>query len=127
MKDRIMQGLCKYMLGVPSCIMDLKKQLMHAKKRYDASMGFMTDDHRRVHYFAVKELPRHGKPLSPGFIAGNLGLPVDCVVAVLVDLEEHMTIIFRNREGAVAWACTVTVYKTPHHLTFSTGEEVYAA
>ncbi len=127
MKDRIMLGLWKYMLGVPSCIMDLKKQLAHAKMRYEASMGFMTGDHRRVHHFAVLELPRAGKPLSPAFIAGKLDLPVDRVVAILADLEEHMTFLFRDREGAVTWAYPVTVDKTPHHLTFSSGEEVYAA
>ncbi len=127
MKDRIMLGLWKYMLSVPSFIMDMKKQVAREKIRYEAAMGFMTKDHRRVHHFAVRELPSAGKPLAPDFIAGKLDLPRDRVEIVLNDLEKHMTFLFRNRQGEVTWAYPVTVDKTPHHLTFSSGEQVYAA
>ncbi len=127
MKDRIMLGLWKYMLGVPTCIMDMKKQLNKAKLRYEASMGFMTADHRRVHLFSVAELPRVGKPLPLEFIAEKTNLPLDRVVPILADLEEHMTFLVRNKNGEVTWAYPVTVDKTPHHLTFSTGEQIYAA
>jgi hypothetical protein len=49
------------------------------------------------------------------------------VVHILNDLEKHMNFLFRNRQGEVTWAYPVTVEKTPHHLTFSTGEQIYAA
>jgi len=127
MKDRIMLGLWKYLLSVPSFLMDMKKQLAREKKRFEAAMGFMTGDHRRVHHFAVRELPNAGKPLSPGFISGKLGLPADRVVSILNNLEKHMTFLFRNKQGEVTWAYPVTIDKTPHHLTFSSGEQVYAA
>ena len=127
MKDRIMLGLWKYMLSVPSFIMDMKKQVARGKMRYEAAMDFMTNDHRLVHHFTVRELPHAGKPLSLEFIARKLDLPRDRVVSVLEDLEKHMTFLFRNREGEVTWAYPVTVDKTPHHLTFSSGEQVYAA
>ncbi len=127
MKDRIMLGLWSYMLKMPPFLMDMKKQLARAKMRYQASMGFMTGDHRRVHHFVVRELPKAGSPLSPEFIARKLELPRDRVVTVLDDLEKHMTFLFRNKGGEVTWAYPVTVDKTPHHLTFSSGEQVYAA
>ena len=127
MKDRIMLGLWKYMLSVPPFLMDMKKQVVREKMRFEAAMGFMTEDHRRVHHFAVRELPNAGKPLSPDFIAGKLDLPRDRVGSALNDLEKHMTFLFRNREGEVTWAYPVTIDKTPHHLTFSSGEQVYAA
>lgn len=127
MKDRIMLGLWKYMLSVPSFLLDPQKQLMRQKMRFEAAMGFMTEDHRRVHHFTVKELPVAGKPLSPEFISEKLGLPRDRVVSVLADLEKHMTFLFRNKRGEVTWAYPVTVEKTPHHMTFSSGEQVYAA
>ncbi|HET6363921.1 MAG: hypothetical protein ACM30F_05910 [Nitrospirota bacterium] len=127
MKERIMLGLWKFMLSVPPFLMDTKKQLAREKLRYEAAMGFMTDEHRFVHHFAVRELPRAGKPLSSGFIAGKLGLSPDRVALILNDLEKHMTFLFRNTLGEVAWAYPVTVDTTPHHLTFSTGEQVYAA
>ena len=127
MKDRIMLGLWKYMLSVPPYIIDLKKQLEKNKLRYEAAMGFMTQDHRRVHHFSVRELPKTGKPLQPGMIAAGLDLPQEKVVDILSDLEKHMTFLFRNKQGEVTWAYPVTVERTPHHLTFSTGEQVYAA
>lgn len=127
MKNRLMLGLWKYMFSVPSFLIDPKKQLERQKMRFEAAMGFMTEDHRRVHHFVVRELPHVGKPLSPKFISGKLSLPEEQVVSVLDDLEKHMTFLFRNKQGEVTWAYPVTVDKTPHHLTFSSGEQVYAA
>lgn len=127
MKDRIMLGLWKYMLSVPPYVIDMKKQLEKNKLRYEAAMGFMTPDHRRVHHFVVRELPKTGKPLPASFIAAGLSLPQEKVVLILDDLEMHMTFLFRNKQGEVTWAYPVTVEKTPHHLTFSTGEQIYAA
>ena len=89
--------------------------------------GFMSDEHRSVHHFVVRELPRAGRPLSPEFIAEKLGMAEDRVSSVLEALEKHMTFLFRNGKGEVVWAYPVTVEKTPHHITFNTGEEVYAA
>lgn len=127
MKNRLMLGLWKYMFTVPSFLIDPKKQLERQKMRFEAAIGFMTEDHRRVHHFVVRELPNVGKPLSPEFIAGEVGLPREQIVSVLDDLEKHMTFLFRNTQGEVTWAYPVTVDKTPHHLTFSSGEQVYAA
>jgi hypothetical protein len=127
MKQKLMLGLWKYMLNVPTFLINPKKNLERQKMRFEAAMGFMAEDHRRVHHFAVRELPHVGKPLSPEFIAVKLGLPRERVVSVLDDLEKHMTFLFRNKQGEVTWAYPVTVDTTPHHLTFSSGEHVYAA
>ncbi len=127
MKDRIMLGLWKYMLTAPSFLLNPEKRLARQKLRFEAAMGFMTEDHRQVHHFVVSGLPRVAKPLSPDFISQSLGLPRERVVRLLTDLEQHMTFLFRNGKGEVAWAYPVTVETTPHHLTFSSGEKVYAA
>lgn len=127
MKDRIMLGLWKYMISLPPFLMNMKKQIEREKIRYEMAMGFMREDHRRVHHFVVRQLPDAGKPLSPDVIARNIGLDRDLVVSILDDLEKHMTFLFRNKQGDVTWAYPVTVERTPHHLTFSSGEQVYAA
>lgn len=127
MKDRIMLGLWKYMISLPPFLMDMKKQIEREKTRYEAAMGFMREDHRRVHHFVVRHLPASGKPLSPDVIAGNTGLGRDHVISILDDLEKHMTFLFRNKHGDVTWAYPVTVERTPHHLIFSSGEQIYAA
>jgi hypothetical protein len=127
MKDRIMLGLWKYMLNVPPVLMDMRKKLEKEKLRYEAAMGFMTDEHRRVHHFTVRELPKAGRPIPPDSMASALNISRDRVIDILNDLEEHMTFLFRNKQGEVAWAYPVTTDRTPHYLTFSTGEQIYGA
>jgi hypothetical protein len=104
-----------------------EKQISKFRRRIEAELGFMSKEHQLVHHCVVRELPRVGGPLSPEFVANKLGLPPDRVKVILNELEKHMTFLFRNSEGAVIWAYPVTVEATPHHVTFSTGEQVYAA
>jgi hypothetical protein len=125
MKNRLMSGVWRYILSVPPVLWE--KQVLKSRKKIEAALGFMSEDHRKVHHCVVRELPRVGRPLSPEHVAGELDLPSDRVTAILADLEEQMTFLFRNKDGEVVWAYPVTVDETPHHLTFSTGEQLYAA
>jgi hypothetical protein len=125
MKDKLMLGLWRYMLKVPPFLWE--KQISKAKKKFEAENGFTSEEHGLVHHFVVRELPSAGKPLSPEFVADRLNLSISRVKVILDDLEKRMTFLFRNKKGEVVWAYPVTVDKTPHHLTFSTGERLYAA
>ena len=49
------------------------------------------------------------------------------MLKLLDELETRLTFLFRNDEGAVAWAYPVTAEPTPHHAAFSTGERLDAA
>ena len=77
--------------------------------------------------FVVKELLRLGHPMPPEYISQALDLPQAQVIAILDDLEKHLTFLFRNPQGAVSWAYPVTVDVTPHRLSLSSGETGYAA
>lgn len=125
MKDKLMLGLWRYMLKVPPVLWE--KQISKAKRKFEAENSFMTKEHRLVHHFVVRELPYAGEPLSPEHTADKLTVPITQVKTILDDLEKRMTFLFRNKRGEVVWAYPVTVDKTPHHLTFSTGEQLYAA
>jgi hypothetical protein len=87
----------------------------------------MSDDHHRIRDFVVTELPRIPRPLSAATIAEQLSMPVEKVTGILDDLEKHMTFLYRNPQGEVVWAYPVTVEKTPHRVTFNSGEQIYAA
>ncbi len=100
---------------------------MHAQPHNPFDMSFMTPMHHRVRNFAVAELPRAGKSLPPAAIAAQLDLPLEQVAHILDDLEKHLVFLFRNPLGEVAWAYPVTVDPTPHRVTFSSGEKIYAA
>ena len=127
MKNKIFLGMWRFMLPVSETA--LHKHVAddgdgHAES---PALAFMTADHHRVRNFVVSELPRTGAPLSPELIAGRLDLPVERVILLLDDLEKHLTFLFRNAQGAVEWAYPVTVARTPHKVTFSSGEKLYAA
>ncbi len=120
MDDNLLLGLWRCTLPVPRSVW---QKLVHG----NAQLDFMSDEHHHVRNWVVKELPRIGKPLSPEVIAQKLRLPPAQVTDILDELEQHKTFLFRNEQGAVTWAYPVTVEQTPHHLAFSTGEQVYAA
>ena len=90
-------------------------------------VGEVSSQHRTVHHFVVRELPRFGRPMPPGHIADGLGLPVATVAGILVDLEARKGFLFRGRDGAVVWAYPVTAEPTPHRIRFKSGETLYAA
>jgi hypothetical protein len=75
----------------------------------------------------VRELPRIGKPLSPELISAELNLPLSKTVEILDELEKNLFFLVRNEHGEVTWAFPVTADKTPHRMTFSTGERLNAA
>jgi hypothetical protein len=125
MKNRLMIGFWRYMINLPSRVWE--KEISKARRKFEAELGFMTDEHRLVHHFVVRELPYAGEPLPPEVVAKKLDLPVSRVNGILDDLEKHMTFLFRDNHDRVVWAYPVTVDKTPHHVTFDTGEELYAA
>lgn len=93
----------------------------------DERLSFMLEEHHKVRYFIVKELPRVGKPMEPEYISQNLNLPLGRVNSILDELEQHLTFLVRNDVGAVSWAYPVTVEQTPHELTFKSGERLYGA
>jgi hypothetical protein len=120
MRTSVLLGIGRYTLPIP-------RSIWQRQVGGDAHLDFMSEGHHRIRNFAVTELARSGEPLSPGRIAQALGLPLDRVVGILDDLERHMTFLFRDEQGAVTWAYPVTVDRTPHRVTLSTGEQFHAA
>ena len=125
MPDKLMLGLWRYIINVPPFLW--QKQIEKGKRAFERAHGSLSEEHQLVHHFVVKELPYAGKPLSPKVISEKLAIPVERISAILGDLEKRMTFLFRNKKGEVTWAYPVTVEKTPHKLTFGTGEQLYAA
>jgi hypothetical protein len=120
-----MLGLWRYIINVPPSLW--QKQIAKGKRKFEKEHGSLSGEYRLIHHFVVRELPRNGMPLSPEFISGELGLSADRVNNALDYLEKRMTFLYRNRKGEVVWAYPVTVDKTPHRITFNTGEKLYAA
>ena len=120
MSEPILMGLHHHTVPIPRAV-------WQSQVRGDADLSFMSPDHHRIRNFAVAELPKGRRALPPEVFANQLDLLLDRVVAILDDLESHMTFLYRNEQGAVAWAYPVTVDATPHELAFSSGERINAA
>ncbi len=107
---------------------NLRKHLAGAREPMQVRLSFMTDEHHHVRNFAVRELPRdHGKVLSAEEISRKLAMPLDRVVAILEELQKNLFFLVLNEAGEVSWAFPVTSDWTPHRLSFSSGEEIFAA
>ncbi len=120
MKDSLLLGIGRFMIPIPRWIWQRQVQ-------GGANLEFMTEDHHRVRNFVVTEIGQSGIPLSPDFLAQTLQLPLNRLIAILDDLEKHLTFLFRDEEGAVEWAYPVTAVQTPHRLIFNDGKQVNAA
>ena len=120
MANNILFGLGRYLIPIQPFIWQKQVQ-----SRVD--LGFMTVDHHRVRNFVVLALPQAGKPLSSEVIAQALNLPLERVFQILDELEKRKTFLFRDEHGAVSWAYPVTVDPTPHLVSLSSGEQIYAA
>jgi len=87
----------------------------------------MTRNHHVVRDFAVREMPRQDRSITPLQIAQVTALDSKEVSAILADLERHLFFLVRDSDGNVSWAFPVTTFRTPHRLTFSTGENIFGA
>jgi len=92
-----------------------------------AVLDFMTKDHHLVRNLVVEEIARQEKPVSAEGISTKLDMPQSKVTAILDDLERNLFFLVRDARGDVSWAFPVTAEKTPHKLTFNTGERPLAA
>jgi len=125
MDDTILLGQGDQILPIPR--QTWERHLAQAPDHSQTRLSFMTQAHHQVRNFVVTELPRQGKPIMPKAISQALQLPLGRLKSILDDLEKELFFLVRNEQGAVWWAYPVTVEPTPHRLSFSTGEQVYAA
>ena len=122
MDNTLLLGVWRIMISVPPALW--RRTLA---KETQSDLALMTPEHHSVRDFVVRELPHLNAPISPETIAAGVDLPLERVRSILEELEHAMTFLFRNPDGDVTWAYPVTVDPTPHQVTFSSGEKLYAA
>ena len=125
MDDSVLLGRGRQLLRLPREMWE--QHLAHVPEHSGERLRFMTDEHHRVRYFVVRELPLAGKPIAPEEISAALHMPLARVEAILEELERQLFFLVRSQQGAVVWAYPVTVEPTPHQMRFSSGEWLYAA
>jgi hypothetical protein len=122
---KLLLGLWRFLLPIPPALW--RSEIEKSARGGQQGTAFMSPEHHLLRDLVVLELPRQAAPLSPQWIADKSGLPLERVTPILDELEKRMTFLYRNPQGEVAWAYPVTADATPHHITFSSGEKIYAA
>ena len=125
MKANSLLGLGRFMIPIPATI-GQRFVLGKARKLMARLASVRSEEHHLVHDFVTREIAQVGEPISPESIGQRLNMPVDRINAILDELEKKL-LLFRDGQEVVVWSYPVTVAKTPHHFTFSTGEQGYAA
>jgi hypothetical protein len=125
MNDTILLGQGRSITSIPR--KEWEGHLSKIPEHFKNRLSFMTEEHHLVRYFVVSELLCVGVPIKPEAISVKLNLSLTIVSAILDELEKRLFFLVRNEQGEVSWAFPVTVDKTPHRLTFDTGEGLYAA
>ena len=125
MNKSILLGLWRFLLRIPSRIW--QQEVLRSARVAKESHPFMTANHHRVRDFVVREMPRLAQPIPPEVIAHELNMEINQIISILDELERTLTFLYRNERGAVTWAYPVTVEPTPHRITFSSGEQIFAA
>lgn len=106
---------------------DWQELVLSAIERGRKRLDFMSEDHHAIRRTAVTELVRTGQVVPPAALAQRLGIPISRTGEILDELERNLFFLVRSSAGAISWAFPVTIDKTPHKLTFSTGERLYGA
>ena len=123
--NRVLLGFKRRMVPIPWFV--FMRVLLRGAAKTKRVLGGLDDEHRRIHHFVVKELPALGKPMPPDFIAQGLGVEQKRVVEILDELERRLIFLFRPGGRDVVWAYPMTAEQTPHRVTFSSGERLWAA
>ena len=122
---RVLLGYKRLMVPIPWLL--FMKVLTSGARKTKRVLGGLDDEHRRVHHFVVKELPSLARPMPPDFIAKHLRLDEERVIQILDELERRLIFLFRPAGRDVVWAYPITAEPTPHKLSFSSGERLWAA
>ncbi len=125
MSDWLMAGVWRHILRLPPGLG--KKSVRELSERAREVVGHLSEQHRAVHLFVARALPRLGRPVPPETSAEGLDLPVATVTVILDELEARKGFLFRNEKGAVVWVYPMTTEVTPHRIRFRSGETLYGA
>jgi hypothetical protein len=104
-----------------------KDAVVTATRHAPGRLAFMTPAHHLIRNYAVRQLPRSGRPLAIADIAAATGIAVAAAHAIAADLERHLFFVVREGQDHISWAFPVTVDETPHHLTLDSGESIFGA
>ncbi len=125
MEDVLLVQLGKVGLRVPGVLW--QRIMAREARRSAGGIGWMTPGHHRVRDFAVTEMVRTGKALSPAQITAGTGLGAGQVHRLVGELERGKTFLYRSDGTNVDWAYPAAAAVTPHRVRFVSGESLYAA
>ncbi len=123
-RGRLYLGLGRYIIPVPPCLM--RMGAAGSARQADRTLARLSRSITSSGISSSPRSPKGGLALR-GLHSRAAGPFPDRVRAIVDQLERKMIFLFRNQRGEVTWAYPVTAEPTPHHVTFTTGQQIYAA
>ena len=78
---KVLLGFKRHMLPIPWSL--FRRAVPSEARKTNRALGGLDEEHRRVHHFVVRELPRLGQPMSPDYVAAALQMNAARVVEAL--------------------------------------------
>ena len=125
MAEKVLLGKGRHFEEIPRD--SWEEEVAIRSQHIPAVLDFMTRGHHLVRNMVVKEIAHKARPVSSEEISTRLNMSQSQVNDLLGDLEKNLFFLVRDSRGDVSWAFPVTAQKTPHKLTFNTGERPHAA
>lgn len=125
LKRKMYMGFGGFMLPVPLAISKkgTKKGIAGAKTK----AGSLSDEERNLHHFVVAQMAIVQDPMTPEFVAKELGMPKDRVLEIIDKLEGLKTFLYRSDGKTIDWAYPLSLENTGIRMTASAGEQFFAA
>ena len=124
-KRKVFIGIRRFMLPLPLAL--IKKAIKNMADAICQTTADVSEEERSVHRFVVKTMTETNEPVTSEHIATKLDISLDRVRQIVDKLEGMKVFFYRYNSQGINWAYPVTAEDVVHKMTFSTGEQCYAA
>ena len=113
------------MIPLPQAL--IKKDIRKMADAICRKTAGVSDEKSKVHRFVVMAMTDTNEPVTSGYIAEKLDMPLDRVREIVDKLEEMKVFFYRYNSQGINWAYPVTTENGVYKMTFSTGKQFNAA
>ena len=125
LKHRLYMGFRGIMLRIPLLLSQRGSKRGAKGARENAER--LTAEERRVHHHIVLKMVHAREPFTAEMIADEMGIETGRMQAIVDELENLKTFVFRSDGRRIDWAYPISLENTGFQMSASSGERFFAA